>query len=210
MRFSAFLLAATVIPSHIPATLAAQKQFEGIITWGSTLAGGRGETVIHVKGVKVRMDISDAQRGAFTSIRDQNGRVLMLNPPKKAFYVLGNAKTLLEPMKYEATGRKETVAGYTCEYYRVLDMHGRNPDDTESCITTALGFAAIGPSGPMSNAEDRSIHEQFRDGFMILKVTHGGKTGVQVLKVEQTAVSDALFAPPSDYTEIKMGGRPGW
>jgi hypothetical protein len=189
--------------------LLAQKNFEGTITWGSVLAtGGQGETVISVKGGKTRIDMTDPRRGTLTSIRDGSGRIIMVIAPRKAYYVMGNARELFDARKYEATGRKETVAGYPCEYYRVLDAKGRDEDKTDVCVTSALGFATVGEGGAMADDEAKSIRQQFPNGFMILKAIHDGKS-VQVLKVEKKSLSDDLFAPPAGYTEIKMPGRSG-
>jgi len=206
MRFTTLMLAAAVIAGTIPATLMAQKDFEGTITWGSVLAtGGAGQTVMSVKNGKTRVDMTDPRKGTFTSIRDGSGRIMMLIAPKKMYYVMGNARELLEPMTYEPTGLKETVAGYPCEYYRVTDSKGGNFNNAEECVTTALGFVGVSQGGAMTDDQAKAIRKQFPNGFMILKVSHNGKPPVQVLKVEKKSLSDDLFAPPADYTEAKMG-----
>ena len=210
MRLRALVTVVAITAGSVPAPLLAQKNFEGTITWGSVLAtGGQGETVISVKGGKTRIDMTDPRRGTLTSIRDGSGRIIMVIAPRKAYYVMGNARELFDARKYEATGRKETVAGYPCEYYRVLDAKGRNEDNAEACVTTALGFAAVGQGGAMADDEAKSIRQQFPNGFMILKATHNGRSPVQVLKVEKKSLSDDLFSPPAGYTEIKMPGRSG-
>jgi len=211
MRLRTLMTVAGVLAAYTPGTLLAQKDFEGVITWGSVLAtGGAGQTVISVKGGKTRVEMSDPKRGqSFTSIRDGSGRIIMVIAPKKAYYVMGTARELLDARKYEATGRKETVAGYPCEYYRVLDAKGQNEDNEEACITTALGFVGVGPGGALADDEAKAIRQQFRDGFFMLKATHKGRPPVQVLKIERKPLSDDLFAPPAGYTEIKMPGRSG-
>ena len=207
MRLRTLITVAGVIAAYAPATLRAQKEFEGVITWGSVLAtAGQGQTVISVKNGKTRIQMSDPRRGTFTSIRDGSGRIITVIDQKKAYYVMGNARELFDARKYEATGRKETVAGYPCEYYRVLDATGRDEDKTDVCVTAALGFATVGEGGAMADDEAKSIRQQFPNGFMILKAIHDGKS-VQVLKVERKSLSDELFAPPAGYTEIKMSGR---
>ena len=208
MRFRTVMATASAVVAFLPATLHAQKAFEGIITWGSTMSGGRGATTIRVKGARIRTDAGDEQRGTFTTIKDESGRILMLMAPRKAYYVMGNVQSIA-PKKYEATGRSETVAGYPCKDYRVLDSNGSSKDNEEVCVTTALGFVPIGAGSPMSDAAARAVREQFRDGFLILKSVRAGKTPFEVLKVEPTSLSDALFSPPADYTEMKMGARPG-
>lgn len=212
MRLRVLLLAGGIIAASVPSALLAQKDFEGVITWGSLLAtGGQGQTVIMTKNGKSRVEMSDPKSGrSFTSIRDGSGRIIMVIAPKKMYYVMGTARELLEARKYEPTGRKETVAGYPCEYYRVLNAKGQNEDDTEECITSALGFAAVGQGGAMGDDEAKAIRQQFPNGFMVLKASHKGKAPVQVLKVEKKSLTDDLFAPPAGYTEVKMPGRSGF
>jgi hypothetical protein len=127
-----------------------------------------------------------------------------------------------------ATGQKETIAGHECEHYVF------KTDDSEVDVCAAkgmgwyLGSGAGGGMGAMggmmgrgrgnerssgvpglSNAQLGKWREMYADGFFPLKVESkspsGGMTMI-VTSIERKSLPDSLFAPPPDYTEMKMPG----
>jgi hypothetical protein len=49
----------------------------------------------------------------------------------------------------------------------------------------------------------------YKDGFFPLKVTASGPQGgimLEVTSIEKKSLPASLFAPPADYTEMKMPG----
>jgi hypothetical protein len=181
--------------------------FEGVITALSTSGGARDEMVLRIKGARWRMEMDiDGDRGAI--IRDENGRLFSVMDDSRQYARFpqlpdeeGDALTFLP------TGESETIAGHRCDHFRVVDPSGIQEGDTV-CVTTELGWVGFGPGGPLSEAEERVLRAQFRDGFLILRTIDGQGDGESVVTgIERTSLSDALFVPPPGYTEV--GGSAG-
>jgi hypothetical protein len=195
-------------PAEAPAQArgaAAQNGFEGVITATATSDGERTESVMRVKDSRWRLEMEmDGERGAI--IRDRNGRMMSLIESTRQYMYLPELEGEDDPMQFTATGQSETVAGHQCRYYRIRDPNGVQDGD-EVCVTTELGFVGFGPSGPFGAADERTLRQQFRDGFLILKSRDPrGAVEYEVTRIERTSVSDAMFAPPPGYTELQ---RPG-
>jgi hypothetical protein len=208
MRFSA-LLGAGLMAGLFAADAEAQGAFEGIITFSGRTAGAANPGAVYVKGGRVRME-RPGSRGEWLII-DEAGREIAVSESRRQYVVFGtkahesDAAATFEPM-----GKNEVIAGYPCTYYRVHDVKGPLDND-EVCITTALGFMAFMPGGTRGTLNPRGVQAQFPKGFFILKSVNSGGTA-EVSKIERQSLSDALFAPPAGYTEVKMpvrGGRSG-
>ncbi|MDQ6829729.1 MAG: DUF4412 domain-containing protein [Gemmatimonadota bacterium] len=116
-------------------------------------------------------------------------------------------------LKIEKTGRTEVVAGVKCDVYHGSSMKNGKKEEGEVCVADGVGFAILQmANGGMMGGAARSIPQmdQFRDllkgGRGILKITQivDGKPVVQLeaIKIDRSAPSDAVFAPPSDYTKF--------
>jgi hypothetical protein len=194
----------------LPGMPAAQGAFEGVITATTIDDGARSQQIqqiMHFKGARSRIEMNfDGERG--TIIRDGNGRLLSLIDETRQYMVFPELSDDDDDdaPRFVATGQSETVAGYSCQYYRIEDPTGIQDGDV-SCVTTALGFVGFGGTGPIAAADEQAIRAQFKDGFMVLKTLDaGGAAEFEVTKVERTAVSDALFEIPPDYTEFTVPG----
>jgi hypothetical protein len=181
--------------------------FEGVITVLSTSHGERDEMILRIKGARWRMEMEmDGDRGAM--IRDENGRLISVMDDTRQYAFLPQLPDEEEDaLTFVPLGRSETIAGYRCDHYRVVDPSGIQDGDAV-CVTTELGWVGFGPGGPLGAADERAMRAQFGDGFLILRSVDGQGDGESVVtRVERTAVSDALFAPPPGYTEV--GGSAG-
>lgn len=197
------LLSAGLVAAMLPAGLAAQGRFEGVITLRTGTTKGNGvEDHLYVKGSRVRLE-----RGENTVIWDQDGRQIAIRNAARQYVVLGTAsQTKPSTLRFEPTGRSETVAGYPCKYYKIVDSSDKARASGEGCVTMALGFVKLGP-GALVPADERTLRGQFRDGFLLLKVLdQKGVAASEVTQVERRSLSDALFAPPAGYTEMKLRG----
>jgi hypothetical protein len=171
----------------------------------STSGGARDEMVLRVKGARWRVEMEmDGDRGAM--IRDENGRLISVMDDTRQYAFLPQIPDEEEDaLTFVPLGRSETIAGYRCDHYRVVDPSGIQDGDAV-CVTTELGWVGFGPGGPLGAADERATRAQFGDGFLILRSVDGQGDGESVVtRVERTAVNDALFAPPAGYTEV--GGR---
>ncbi len=189
-----------------PATLAAQG-FEGVITANHVTHGVARTETIQVKGARWRME-----GGADKILIDDGSGMLMLVSPERHAYIhapvgFAGANARLKDIALTPTGKRETVAGVSCEYYEAHDPH--HPDNGgTACITSDLGF--IGITGELNFcAGGEAVHRQFSKGcFMLKQLDAGGKTTFEVTKIEKKPVNDATFAPPAGYAEMKMPGMP--
>lgn len=189
---------------------AAQGDFEGVIHITTFDEGESMAGVLRIKGSRWRFETEmDGERAAF--VRGRDGRAFTVIHSERQYVWLPDMGGEDEAMQFEATGASETVAGYECRYHRV-----RDPDEVmdgdEVCVTTALGFVGIGPTGAATRLDDAALRQQFRDGFMILRSRNRqGVVEYEVTRVERTAVADDMFEPPAGYTELRapgMGSRP--
>ncbi len=205
------LARAGLMAALLPAGLAAQGTFEGVITYQGGAGGGNGRTV-WVKNGLMRVETVGGRAGSGTAIRDAQGRLLMLVESRHEYVVMTNGFVHRMPLPtFVATGRKETVAGYPCEYYATR-YPGEKEGEGQACVTTSLGFMPMGPAGPIVPADERALHAQFHDGFVMLKVVDAaGRVISEATKVERTHVSEERFTLPAGYTEISLPGlvRPG-
>lgn len=200
-RFLACILGALTLP----AALAAQG-FEGVITANHITHGAARTETIQVKGPRWRMEGGDKMM-----IDDGSGAVILVMPERHAYmhapvaFAAANAR--LKDITLTPTGKHETVAGIGCEYYQAHDPH--HPDNGgTACITSDLGF--IGITGELNFcAGGEAVHRQFSKGcFMLKQLDASGKTAFEVTKIERKPVSEATFAPPAGYAEMKMPGMP--
>jgi hypothetical protein len=210
--------------------------FEGVVAYKMPAKGGAGELTQMYKGTKTRTEVSDGKQTTAMILDATAGTMTVLMPPKKQYMVMdmktmgqglggllgrghkdtgsgGGASATMPAIK--ATGRKETIAGHECEYYVMGDK-----GETEICSAKGLGMFMMGQSpmggGSASLAAVAAMSTNpdavklFADGFFPLKVVNvkGGKNEVviEATRVEKKTLDASLFAPPPDYTEMKMPG----
>jgi hypothetical protein len=120
-------------------------------------------------------------------------------------------------INFTKTGKTETVAGVPCEVYHgtYVDADGTK-NEGEACVATGVGFALadIMANNPLLQQPGRGhdMMEQYRQlvggNKGILKATSlkSGKpsTELEATKIEPKVVSDAVFAPPAGYKEIRL------
>jgi hypothetical protein len=202
---------AALAAAPLPARLAAQATFEGVVTYVASTDRHLVATM-WVKGTQVRIESPGSSHGPRTIIRDRDGRILILRDAAKQYVVMGAppppAGAVASMRTYVPTGKRETVAGQPCAYYRIAiprgdGMGARSLSDEALCIGTALGFVGLGPTGPLTRDDELAARSQFRDGFMILKTERNGAPLAEAARIEPTAVSDDRFAPPAGFTMIR-------
>jgi hypothetical protein len=184
---------------------ATQGDFEGVIHVATFDEGESTPGVLRIKGTRWRFETEmEGERAAI--VRGSDGRVFSISDSERQYAWFPDVAGEDEPLQFEATGESETVAGYECRYYRLRDPNGLQDGD-EVCVTTALGFAGMGPGAAGAQLDDAALRQQFRDGFMILKSRDAqGVLEYEVTRIERTAVADDMFEPPAGYTEL--GGLP--
>jgi hypothetical protein len=181
------------------------------------------------KGGKTRIELTGASSHGGAMIMDMaTGNMTVLMPQKKIYMVM-NMQQMAESMKnlpmarhspsaaapagvpaIKATGKTDTVAGYTCEYYAVGQAQ-----EGEICAAKGLGMFGLGQSpmgggatGALAALANPEYAKLFKDGFFPLKFVKLEKgqrqTLLEVTQVEKKALDASLFSPPPDYKEMKM------
>jgi hypothetical protein len=195
-------------PADAPPTAAAgtrgaatQGDFEGVIHVATFDEGESTPGVLRIKGTRWRFETEmEGERAAI--VRGSDGRVFSVSDSERQYAWFPDVAGEDEPLQFEATGESETVAGYECRYYRLRDPNGLQDGD-QACVTTALGFAGMGPGTAGTQLDEAALRQQFRDGFMILKSRDAqGVLEYEVTRIERTAVPDHMFEPPAGYTEL--------
>jgi hypothetical protein len=215
--------------------LAAQGSFEGVVQYRVTGQGGEPmEPVYYVKGGKTRLEMSAGGQMAIMLVDVESGSVTALMPAEKMYMTMSVAAMAQNlpaahahgdvSVKIEPTGEKETIAGISCEHYRVT----QSKDDAQADLCLAkgmgsfMGVRAPAGGGPMSGMGRMpgmgmappgaaELTKLLKDGAFLLKmdVKKSGKTEVTMVatRVERRSLDASLFAPPSDYREMRMPGR---
>lgn len=179
--------------------------FEGVIHIATYDEGQSMPGVLRIKGTRWRFETAmDGERAAV--VRGSDGSVFSIIDSERQYARFPTVAGEDEPLQFDATGESETVAGHQCRYYRLRDPNGVQDGD-QVCVTTAFGFAGMGPGAAGARLDDAALRQQFRDGFMILKSRNAqGEVEYEVTRIERTSVPDDMFVPPAGYTEL--GGLP--
>ena len=220
----------------IVAGVRAQSGFEGVVVYKMSGTGDNAEMTQMYKGTKSRTEIHSKGQDAAMIMDLATGTMTTLMPAQKMYMVMDFRK-MGEALKgfssaskdeqgrrggaapghmpIQATGRTETVAGYSCEWFVMGEKA-----DSEVCAAKGLGFLMFGQS-PMGRGlsspealtalgANSDVVNMFKDGFFPLKImqTKGGKsqTVMEAMNVEKKSLDASLFVPPHDYTEMKMPG----
>ena len=213
----------------LPATPAVAAQaFEGRIT--AEMAGPGGAAmpmVILAKGGKSRMEmvaggmpmamIMDYAGGSITTLMMSQKMYMKMDMKQmdQQMRAMAGTPDAAAAPKYTRTGRRETIAGQSCEHVLFDSKDGKQMD---ICAAQGLGFfgGAGGPGGGRGAGIPGGIDQlmkDFKEGFFPLRMEMvEGTTRRQVLlvtKIERQAVDAALFTVPAGFAEMQMPAMPG-
>ncbi len=222
----------TLVLSLLAQGLAAQA-FEGVVTWQM---GSKQETMTQAyKGNMVRTEMGRAGREGVMLIDGGARTMTMVMPNEKMYMVMSLDRPGMQggqpdahdaPPKITATGKTETIAGYTCEVYRYAEEAGK-PETMEMCVAKGLGYFMMGAGGggmmgrgrdPMAGVAGAASNPEYvklyKDGFFPLRMTRieGGKSELMMLatSIEKKSLDANAFKVPAGYQEMKMpAGMPG-
>ncbi len=219
--FSAFVLVTGV-------SVRAAEKFEGRVHM--ELSSGKKKEPMGVdyaiKGSKLRMDmpqdgggrrgggtggmIFDTENQEMIILMENNGEKMFMRRSMKDAIAKAQEKQTKERSAPVATGRTETIAGYTAAEYKYTDEKG---EVTDLWLAKGLGTfmypAAQNPMGrggpPMSPEWEKIARE---GGFFPLRVighnSKGAETSrMEVTRIEKTTLPDSLFSTDG-YQEFKM------
>lgn len=239
MRSIAAVLAGVGALALAAPYVAAQSRFEGTITFRTMDDNGKTDTLVQTtKGHATK--IEQAGLGAYIVDGDQH-QIAMIDPRQKRYMVMTDAamqqmRAMGEQMRakygqkgttsggdsgddeqinFSDTGRKETVAGTSCEVWHGYRIEDGVKKEGEACIANGVGlFPFDAMSSPMSGEGRRSkAIERYRKilgpNGGVLKVVEikDGKpiTAIEAIRIDRTPVSATAFQAPAGYTKVDMG-----
>lgn len=217
--------------------------FEGAITAKMFTGPQPIEIKYAIKGTRFRIETQLSQGGTQTGVvlmDSSSGSQTMLMPQTKTYMSLdlnkgGQFGQMVEKMaekageetgdlsKITSTGQTETIAGHTCQYWRIGDKQ-----QTDVCLARGLGFfGGGGQSGGIFEqlknlAMGDKVKAQLNANPEFAKFVEGGafplkisqvengqsKTVMEVTSVERKSLDDALFSVPADYKKMEIPGMP--
>lgn len=201
------------------------QEFEGVFTSRAKGMAEGAALKTFVKAGKYRMEVVMPGQGAMTIIADPaKGESYMVLPAQQMYMVmkLADAGHLVDDAvrrntsgegSMVATGRKDEIAGHSCEYYQFKDAS----TTTDICMATGLGkfhgaesmFGGPPGRGGMTAAPPWA-RELLRKGAVPLKVVDAsGGVLWEVTAIEKKSLEASLFTPPANFRRMEMpGGRP--
>ena len=201
---------------------------KGATTTGPTLM------TFGIKSPKIRVDIRGAQGNPMLA---QGGGFIVDPPAKKGFLLMPAQKkamvidfekakaqrsplpnkpgqgvpsgALTEPPKIEKTGKKETVAGYTCETWKVTSSASR----ADVCVAEGIKWIDLTDLG-MTSPELALAAAASDLNHFPLRVVAYDETNVETVRMEATKIEkkkldDGRFAVSPGYQLIDMSAMLG-
>jgi hypothetical protein len=160
--------------------------------------------------------IMDLKSGIQRKINADEGTYSELDMRKSQIFLEDDAKAQNLPI-ITRTGKTETIAGYTCEYYQLEKMN--------LCVAKGLSYIPSGNDfrggvltyynlqGDQRRMEaDPEFKKLVESGGFPLKITFDEngqvKTYMEVTRIERKSLNDSLFQVPADYKRVEMPGIP--
>lgn len=186
------------------------QSFEGSIRYSMQLKGNGSaelaavlprEMKLKIKGDKIRTEIVGGMMESMMGIMISNpakGVNCILNNTIKMAYTLDiDTSNSDEPTSAKATGKKERIAGYSCEEF-ILEM--ANGEKSSIWITNQLQFPKV--KGSQQNGLTRFLSTVPGGTGMPMRVSQ--KVGdsemvIEVIDVKKERINDQLFEIPEGY-----------
>jgi hypothetical protein len=187
--------------------------FEGAITMNNTSGEHPAKTINYeVKGTKMRFESPEERgpmAGSYVIFDTTAKKMTMVDDTKKTAMVMdmgamggmtpgGPAMPAGPKPNVEKTGKTDTVAGYSCDIWKMTEPSG---EKTEACVAKGITFPAMGrrAAGWMSSLED---------AFPLRAISYDPagkeKSRMEVTKIEKKSLDDAHFQVPAGYTTQDM------
>ena len=210
--------------------------FEGEITMLVTpkAKASPATMVFGIKSPKARLEIAN-QAVADNPLLAQGGAVLIDPPAKKAFVLIparkqamvidfekmkaqrsvrlpgqpGGGAVLTEPPKVEKTGKKEVIAGYTCEDWKVTSKSSR----ADMCVAEGIKWIDLSDLGMTSPEVALAAAASDLNHFPLRVVAYDDRnvetSRMEATKIEKKKLDDTRFAVPPDYQVVDLNAMLG-
>lgn len=191
--------------------------FEGTVSMRLSAKTPKGtqsqEMEYLMRGGKLRINVAGPMGGMAMLAVPQEKKMYMLMAAQNAYMEMSlpdaanAAKSTngpVEDVKITRTGRKEQVAGLTCEHVQMSSKSGA----TDVCLTKELG-RFVNPMEGMRASAGAPWQKQIANEFPLKVTMPDGSVPLEVTKVERKRLANDLFSVPEHYTKMAMpAGRP--
>lgn len=121
----------------------------------------------------------------------------------------GGSKEASAPPKVEKTGKKDVVAGYSCEVWNV----SHDGKKSEACVAEGVSWVDLpsfgGPTPSVALAALANEANRFPLRAISFDAKGAEETRMEVVKVDKKKLEDAVFVPPPDYRVVDMAQLTG-
>ncbi|MFO0073841.1 DUF4412 domain-containing protein [Gemmatimonas sp.] len=190
--------------------------FEGSITMrmGSRGPQGAMSQVVEylVRGGKMRVTMGGPMGGAAMIVSPTEKKLYMLLAAQNSYMEMSLPDSAADRARTAAagadsvtvtrTGRREQVAGLTCEHVLVSSRGAA----TDLCLTRELG-RFVNPMASLQGGALAPWQRQLGAEFPLKVTMADGSVPLEVTKVERKRLSNDLFAVPNSYTKVTMPPR---
>jgi hypothetical protein len=199
----------------VPVGAGAQAGFEGAVSMTMQIKGQSFPVDYSLKGHKARVEMQTTGRKNVILLDLDARTQTILIPEMKAYAVHTgagpSAMSTAAPPKITALGTTETVAGHSCDDYRIESEKYSGT----ACLTKDFGDNPLAEamSSPMGNAfnADETLKKAGMPLKMNLTFKDGDQQGdtatVEVTKIAAGPIDDARFSVPDGWH--KLSGLPG-
>ncbi|MDZ7659550.1 DUF4412 domain-containing protein [Fodinibius sp.] len=210
-KLSLFVLTLSIICFiGMPTTTTAQ-DFEGVIYFemADLAKQGMGEMPYMVKGNKGRMEINhQGQKNAMLMLPGESKMVMIIEQMNGYIEMdlsndFGNTEkdTTSEPTMTK-TGETKTIAGKTCEVWRMKSEDGT----FETCMAKGMGTFMM-PQNQMQKRNAPAWAQKFAEEeampLEIVEIKNGKRTvQMKATKIVEKSLSDDLFKVPEGYNNM--------
>ena len=202
--------------------LGAQTPFEGVVTIRMSQKTPQGvmsqQMEYFMRAGKVRVNMAAPAgmpvAGPSLILSPADKKMYMLMPAQSAYRELPISDSLAtaaaqrapgvaDDAKIVRTGKRETVAGISCEHVQVIAKAGT----ADMCVSKELG-RFVNPTDAMRQSGG-SWQRELGNEFPLKVTMPDGSVPIEVVKVERKRLSNELFTVPGTYNKMTMpAGRP--
>ena len=195
--------------------------FEGEVSMKTMRPNAPASTMtIKAKGERVRLEMPAPTGGTMSAlyVPKENKLVLLLDAQKTAMDMSLGAPGAPQPntngqaSAIEKTGKKETIAGVTCEDWVIKDPSGSR---TETCVAEGLPYIDLDALRHVTGSSSWKADMRAKRTFPLRSVEYDkdGKelSRAEVTEVKKEKLADSLFEVPEGYARMPRAasnGRP--
>ncbi len=186
--------------------------FEGEITMNVSEKGKTLHTITYdVKGTKMRFDApaeNGPMSGGYVIFDSATKQMQTVNDAKKMAFTIdmnrapqaaGAAAAAAKKPNIDRTGKMDTVAGYSCEIWKITNDDGGKGD---LCVGKGIAFPSFG--GRNSEAWMNELSDSFPLRAVMSDASGAEKTRMEVTKIDKKSIDDAKFQVPAGYQTMSM------